>query len=88
MGDILTIFGSEKLKRHGPTPCEYGTCPKGHYDNQITLLPCNYLALQHYEECEATGNFPIDDIVAKNARIIKEALKTIEIIQRAKLGVI
>jgi len=53
-------------------PCGYGPdrCAKGNPTAGRDLSLHNWQAWQHYLECRATGNFPDDRIVARNARII------------------
>lgn len=67
-------------KRHGKLirrpkgttpPCMRGLCKKGSPDQFKTLLPHNVLAYEHYQECKATGRFPDDPVVRRNARLIK-----------------
>lgn len=50
-------------------------CPKGTPENQKGLSPKNKQAYRHFQECDATRNFPDDPIVRHNARIIRRALK-------------
>lgn len=53
------------------TPCFYNRCVKGKPNAYTALLPHNWYAYEHYKECEATGSFPDDPIVRRNARLIK-----------------
>ena len=66
--------GRDQL-RVGPVLCETETgCPKGTYENQLSLLPDNTWALRHFMECSAIGSFPDDPIVKQNAAVIAKAL--------------
>jgi hypothetical protein len=54
-----------------PPPCQTAKgCPKGTPDNQVTLLPENQRAYEHYWECRAVNQFPDDPTVKRNAAII------------------
>lgn len=46
-------------------------CPKGTAENPIELSESNRRAIEHYRECVAVGSFPNDDIVRRNAAIIR-----------------
>ena len=59
----------------GPPCTTSQKCPKGHIDKQRTLSERNELALQHYHECAATGNFPDDDIVRRRAGLLRRLEK-------------
>ena len=59
------------VPRATPPPCEFGNCPKGSPDAGIELSAMNWQAYRHYQECRATGRFPDDPIVARNAGIIR-----------------
>ena len=57
--------------RRDPAPCRLPKgCPKGTPENPLSLSAKNRRAYEHYQECKATGNFPEDSIVARNAGII------------------
>lgn len=65
-------------KRHlgCPPPCRTHTgCPKGTPEESKELSLRNCFALDHYRECKATGLFPDDPIVKRNAKIISELMK-------------
>jgi hypothetical protein len=47
-------------------------CPKGTPENQKGLSAANQAAWRHNHECRATGNFPDDPIVRRNAALIAE----------------
>lgn len=77
------------------TPCSY--CPKQPDDiperertpsTAIELSEQNTLAYIHYLECRAVSDFPKDDIVRRNAAIIREAQLAAERIERIKLSLI
>lgn len=71
LGTANGVTRKRRLVRQNNTPCETSQgCPKGHYDAQKGLTLKNRLAWFHYQECRATGNFPEDDIVSRNAGII------------------
>lgn len=61
-------------------PCRYSDtpCPKGTPENQRTLSPLNVQVLEHYRECQATGQFPDDRIVRMNAGIIAETMRRLD----------
>ena len=67
-------FHKQPIKRGkiGP-PCtrENGNCPKGHHSSPISLSDRNLAAYFHYLTCKAVGSFPDDEIVRRNARIIR-----------------
>lgn len=47
-------------------------CPKGHFSSPIELSQKNVEAYHHYLTCVAVGSFPDDEIVRRNARIIRQ----------------
>lgn len=58
-------------------------CPNGTPDAPRSLNVRNLKALRHYQECVATGRFPDDPIVARNAALFRESLsKSIRSITR------
>ena len=75
--------GQPLPRPHGTyPPCHYGRCKKGSPDDFKTLLPKNWEAYSHYLECKATGHFPDDEIVKKNARVIYEVEQLIDKVER------
>ena len=66
--------GGQLIKRPpGTAPCRTRTgCPKGTPETAATLTSQNITAWNHYRECKATGNFPDDPIVARNAAILRD----------------
>lgn len=58
---------------NAPPPCRIAGlgCPKGTPEDPLILSEINRAAWQHYRECRATGNFPDDPIVRRNAAIIR-----------------
>lgn len=75
----IVMRGAVELRREGPTICQTAEgCPKGTPENQKTLSPKNRLAWNHFRGCAATGTFPDDPIVRRNARIIREAMQIAE----------
>ena len=56
-----------------PPPCRIAGlgCPKGTPENPLSLSDLNREAYRHYRECRATGSFPDDPIVRRNAAIIR-----------------
>jgi hypothetical protein len=46
-------------------------CPKGTPEDSRELSPENRLAYEHYVQCKAVGRFPDDEIVERNAGIIR-----------------
>jgi len=75
-------FRGEPVKRPKGTfpPCGYGPgkCPKGSPKAGRELTEKNWLAWMHYQECNATGQFPGDEIVRRNAAVIRGVLDEIE----------
>jgi hypothetical protein len=70
--------GKPQLKPEGMLPmCEScpGICPAGHYQNSNRLTGKYLHSFHHYLECEATGCFPDDAVVRRNAKIIRSVLK-------------
>lgn len=66
----------QQLRRCGKVLCETNdSCPKGHWKSPIEFSEKNQRAYDHYLECKATGRFPNDPIVLRNARIIEEAIR-------------
>lgn len=65
----------ESLTREGPPPCEIKdlaiVCPIGHWQKPRRLSEKNRLALEHYHECRAVGQFPDDPLVRRHARVIE-----------------
>lgn len=60
------------MRGDSPVPCDTAMgCPKGHYNDQKSLSARNAMAFIHYQECRATGIFPNDPVVRKNARLIR-----------------
>lgn len=67
---------------HSKAPCEYSkdlsrelrlrVCAKVSPDAGLELSERNKQAVQHYKECRAVGQFPDDDIVRRNAAIIRD----------------
>lgn len=77
----------QPLERPGPqwAPCRMHAagkrttgCPKGTPENPISLSEQNELAYQFHEECQATGRFPPDPLVARRAVIIEAVKKSCE----------
>ncbi len=56
-----------------PPPCRLPGvgCPKGTPEAPLSLTPANRAAYRHYRECLATGLFPDDPLVRRNAAIIR-----------------
>lgn len=55
------------------------SCPKGSPDKQRSLSERNWRAYRHWQTCKATGKWPEDGIVMRNAGIIEAALQQAEI---------
>jgi len=79
-GRRLTRGGHPVRRPAGaPTPCSW--CPKQPAavsgvrtpDTAVELSPHNWRAYAHYRECKATGHFPDDPIVRRNAALIAQA---------------
>jgi hypothetical protein len=71
-GTIVRSQGKrQKRPQRTPLPCETSIgCVKGTPEKSRALSPKNKLAYRHYLMCKATGSFPQDDTVVKNAMII------------------
>lgn len=86
--------GGKIQKRHGgPTPCSM--CPKQPQDvpdrartpaTAIELSERNWKAYVHDRECSAVGEFPSDEIVRRNAAIIRQAEKHADKVQQARFA--
>lgn len=73
------LRGGEKQPRDGVTLCQTPAgCPKGTPENPKSLSPKNRLAWNHFRGCAATGTFPDDPIVQRNARLIRKAMAQAE----------
>lgn len=81
---LLSVIHS---KPHCEIPNGPG-CPKGHWSNPKTLNRRNMMALIHYQECKAVGQFPADSVVRHNARIIMLAEKSHEQDQGGMAGML
>ena len=77
----------EPIRRLGPqyAPCRMHArgkrqlgCPKGTPEEPLALSPQNEIARQFHEECQATGRFPPDPLVARRAVIIEAVKKSCE----------
>lgn len=66
--------GSPAKRHRGcPPPCRTAIgCPKGTPENSNALSERNQLAYDHYKTCRATGAFPDDPIVQRNAALFRE----------------
>ncbi len=77
-GDYVLLEG-EKQPRSGGLLCQtQDGCPAGNPTRQRRLSDKNRRAYQHYLECRATGNFPDDPWVRKNASIIRAAMDRVD----------
>lgn len=77
-GEYVRIEG-KTVPREGPLLCQTQSgCPAGTPEKQRRLSPKNQLAYEHYLECKATGQFPKDCWVAKNAKIIRSVEERIQ----------
>jgi hypothetical protein len=63
-----------------PTPCRVAKlgCAKGTPENSRALSRKNLIAYHHYLKCAVTNRWPDDEIVLRNAGIIREAELTAE----------
>lgn len=63
-----------------PAPChrDGASCPKGTAENQRVLSARNRAALSFHKRCELLGEWPEDEIVIRNAILIREVQKTCE----------
>ena len=71
-----------------PTPCSW--CPKQPLSvpdgerspsTAVELSDANFLAYRHHGECAAVGDFPADDVVRRNAGVIRRIEKDAEAVQ-------
>ena len=61
-----------------PLPCDFPNgCAKGHPTAGRDPTRSNAHAYLHYLECKATGRFPNDPIVRRNARLIRQIEDTL-----------
>lgn len=76
----LQKYRGEPVRRAKGTfpPCRYpdpatgkSRCPNGTPEASKRLTPKNFQAWEHYLECKATGLFPDDPIVRRNAGLIR-----------------
>lgn len=71
-----------------PTPCRH--CPKippgvePKPENAVELSEKNTRAYLFHLECAAVGSFPADAIVARNARLIADALRHRDALERQR----
>ena len=72
---LATRDGKPQTRPAETLPCEVSSCPVGHYSKQRRLSEKNLQAFRHYHECRATGSFPDDPIVRRNARVIQWAMQ-------------
>lgn len=95
MGEVRKKSTGERYPRVGPTPCVY--CPKQPLtvpeiqrrpSTAAELSPKNWQAYEHYLRCKATGRFPDDWIVARNASAIRRAEDSVEQHRRLELALI
>lgn len=74
------LWRGEPIKRSAPPPCRYEIeggrtkCPKGTPEKSRMLTEQNEEAYEHYLQCQATGQFPDDPIVRRNAALIRRAV--------------
>lgn len=69
-GHKIMRRGFPMPRRNGSVPCTRGMCDKGSPDSPKTLTLKNVYAYEHYLQCKATGMFPDDPIVQRNAGAI------------------
>jgi hypothetical protein len=70
------------LRRNVPLPCRSAAgCRKGTPERQLSLNEKNRRAYRHYLTCKATGAWPDDGMVRRNAGIIEAAISSAEITQ-------
>lgn len=78
-GEYVKVGGKCLARGSAPLLCQtQDGCPAGIPTRQRRLTPRNKLAYEHYLECAATGSFPDDCLVAKNAKIIRSAIDRVE----------
>jgi len=78
-GELMIPRGPE-----GP-PCRQDKkiCPKGE-PGKSDLTKQNQKVLEHYRECRAVGEFPDDDLVRLNARILDQVFDDCEAVKRRR----
>jgi hypothetical protein len=78
-GQVMKNPAGEPFKRPmgNLPPCKIRGmgCDKGTPEDQRQLSPKNEQAYWHFLQCRATGRFPDDPIVSRNAAIIDEVLR-------------
>lgn len=69
-----------------PAPCRAPGkgCPKGTPEQSKALNERNRDCYEHYLECKATGQFPDDSVVRRNAGVIRETEERYAEIERSK----
>jgi hypothetical protein len=72
-GQVETWRGGPLRRVAGqPPPCRTPKgCPKGTPETGKQLTSRNEQAFDHYLRCRATGRFPEDPLVARNAAVIR-----------------
>lgn len=81
---IRNSTGEKELRPEFALPScrtEFG-CPKGTPENQKSLNVSNEWAWRHFRQCEVLGQFPDDDIVRYNTRVIRQAIQKAEQIRK------
>lgn len=69
-GKQTVWHGKPLARKPGSTLCTVGKCKKGTPNAPYVLSAKNERAYEHYLECKATGNFPDDAMVRRNAAAI------------------
>lgn len=77
--------GAPMPRSPGSVPCVVGKCDRGHPDAPNVLTRANLQAYEHYLECKATGTFPDDPIVRRNAAMIRMAEEHVERLHQSQL---
>lgn len=57
---------------------QFRGCPKGTPEQPLSLSLRNQRAYWHYQQCQATGQWPDDEIVRTNAAIIRQAERQVD----------
>ena len=76
-GQLITLDGKPVIREDSmPPPCRTAVgCPVGTPESPKRLSSHNREAYKHFQSCEATGTFPDDEIVKRNAIVIRQAIQ-------------
>lgn len=86
-GRVQRREGKAIRRTDEPLACDLGLCPLGHWKNPRRLSQRNRMAYEHFLHCRATGSWPDDDIVRRNAKLIEGVIRGHERVGRG-IGVV